>query len=58
MRSWSANSIEPGQTTHMCRLAWLYNGGKGVTVDSRRIKVKIKTSAMIKASNYTKLCIF
>ena len=26
---WSANSIEPGQTTQMCRLAWLYTDGKG-----------------------------
>ena len=28
-QSWSANSIEPGQTARMCRLAWLYTGGKG-----------------------------
>ena len=27
--SWSAKSIEPGQTAQMCRLAWLYTGGKG-----------------------------
>ena len=27
--SWSANSIEPGQTAWMCRLALLYTGGKG-----------------------------
>ena len=26
--SWSANSIEPGQTAKICRLAWLYTGGK------------------------------
>ena len=26
--SWSANSIQPGQTEWMCRLAWLYTGGK------------------------------
>jgi hypothetical protein len=24
-----ANSIEPGQTIRMCRLAWLYTDGKG-----------------------------
>ena len=24
-----ANSIEPGQIAQMCRLAWLYTGGKG-----------------------------
>ena len=31
MRIWrrSANSIELGQTARMCRLAWLYTGGKG-----------------------------
>jgi hypothetical protein len=29
--SLSANSIEPGQTARMCRLAWLYTGGKGLT---------------------------
>ena len=27
--SWPANSIEPGQTARMCRLVWLYTGGKG-----------------------------
>ena len=27
--SWSANSIEPGQTAWMCRLPWLYTDGKG-----------------------------
>jgi hypothetical protein len=27
-----ANSIEPGQITWMCRLAWLYTGGKGLIV--------------------------
>ena len=26
--SWTANSIEPDQTTQMCRLAWLYTGGR------------------------------
>ena len=26
---WSVNSIEPGQTARMCRLAWLYIGDKG-----------------------------
>ena len=25
-----ANSIEPGQTAWMCRLAWLYAGGKAL----------------------------
>ena len=27
--SWSTNSIEPGQTARMCRLSWIYTGGKG-----------------------------
>ena len=27
--SWSANSIEPGQTARMFRLAWIYTGRKG-----------------------------
>ena len=27
--SWSVNSIEPGQTAHMCRQAWLYSSGNG-----------------------------
>ena len=27
--SWLANSTEPGQIAWMCRLAWLYTGGKG-----------------------------
>ena len=27
--SWLVNSTEPGQTTWMCRLVWLYIGGKG-----------------------------
>ena len=27
--SWSANSIEPGQTVQMFWLAWLYTSGKG-----------------------------
>ena len=26
--SWSANSIESGQTAQICRLAWLYTGAK------------------------------
>ena len=26
---WLTSSIEPGQTIRMCRLAWLYTGGKG-----------------------------
>ena len=29
IRSWSASSIEPGQTARIRRLAWLYTGGKG-----------------------------
>ena len=29
--SWSANSVEPGQTVWMCRLTWLYTGGKGLS---------------------------
>ena len=29
LKSWSANSIEPGQTARMSRLARLYTGGKG-----------------------------
>jgi hypothetical protein len=32
VESLSANSIEPGQTARMFRLAWLYTGGKGVTL--------------------------
>jgi hypothetical protein len=28
----SANRIEPGQTAWVCRLAWLYTGGKGLTL--------------------------
>ena len=31
-QSWSANSIEPGVTARMCRLAWLYTGGKGYSL--------------------------
>ena len=27
--SWTANSIEPGHTARMCRLAWLHTSGKG-----------------------------
>ena len=27
--SWSADSIEPGQTAQMCMLTWLYTDGKG-----------------------------
>ena len=27
--SWPTNSIEPSQTTQMCKLAWLYTGGNG-----------------------------
>ena len=30
--SWSANSIEPGQTAQMYRLAWLYNGSNGLSL--------------------------
>jgi hypothetical protein len=30
IKSLSANSIEPSQTARMCRLAWLYTGGKGL----------------------------
>jgi hypothetical protein len=30
--SMSANSIEPDQTALMYRLAWLYMGGKGLTL--------------------------
>ena len=29
MRTWSANSIEPGQNARMYRLAWICSGGKG-----------------------------
>ena len=32
MRSWSANSIEPGQIARMCRLAWLYIDGKAYSL--------------------------
>ena len=32
IRCWSANSIEPGQTAQMCRLAWLYTGGIGIVL--------------------------
>jgi hypothetical protein len=32
IESLSANSIEPGQTAQMCHLAWLYTGGKGLTL--------------------------
>ena len=28
MKIWSANKVEPGQTTWISRLAWLYTGGK------------------------------
>ena len=33
MNNWfeATNSVEPGQTTHMCMLAWLYASGKEVT---------------------------
>ena len=27
--SWSGNNLEPSQTAQICRLAWLYTGGKG-----------------------------
>ena len=30
--SWSTNSIEHGQNARMCRLAWLYTGGKSWSV--------------------------
>jgi hypothetical protein len=30
--SWSANSIEPGKTASMCRLAWINTGGKGLSL--------------------------
>ena len=29
-QGWSANSIEPGQIAWVCRLAWVYTGGKGL----------------------------
>ena len=32
MRIWLANSIKPGQTAWMCRLTWLYAGGKGLSL--------------------------
>ena len=37
--SWPANSIESGQTAWICRLTWLYTGGKGWTLPSGRIMV-------------------
>ena len=27
---WAANSIEPGQTARICRLAWLKTGAKAI----------------------------
>ena len=42
--SWSAYSIEPGQTAQMCRLALLYTGGKSlIAYGSSRIRVKCKS---------------
>ena len=32
MKTWSANSTEPGQSAWMCRLAWLFAGGKDLTL--------------------------
>ena len=32
LKSWSANSIQPGQTAQMWRLAWLYTGGKDLSL--------------------------
>ena len=32
VRSWSANSVELGQTLVMCKLALLYTGGKGLSL--------------------------
>ena len=37
--SWSASSIESGQTARMCRLAWLYTGGRLITFGVGRIRV-------------------
>jgi hypothetical protein len=34
----SANSIEPGQTARMCRLAWLYTGGKDLMLSGPAFK--------------------
>jgi hypothetical protein len=33
--NWLANSIEPGQTARMYRLAWLYTGGSLNSVPAR-----------------------
>ena len=39
--SWSANSIELGQTARMCRPAWFYTGGKATYFHSMILMVKV-----------------
>jgi hypothetical protein len=31
-KTWATNCIEPCQATKMCRLAWLYTHGKGLSL--------------------------
>ena len=40
--SWTANSIEPCQTPQMCRVAWLYTGGKSWSLSYSGVMVNTK----------------
>ena len=58
IRIWSDdNSIEPGQSAWMCRLAWLYTGGKGWPYHFSSTIGKIKRKEKIKC-RYTTVCFY
>ena len=39
-KSWSTNNTKSGQTAQKCRLAWLYTGGKGLSLFGRGLILK------------------
>ena len=47
IKSWSAISIEPGQTVWMCWLAWVFTAGKILSLGSSRVRIKNKITTVL-----------